>query len=375
MALAHVIFGLLALASPDQNTRIYEKGALYGVVVDARGKPVKDATVALQRRDGKILGWCITDEEGEYAIPVDPKVALNLYNHHKSLLEQCGSAVSDVAMMPVRAVASVVTRPGPAVRSAAASVATGSPAPLMGHMASGMGSPKKGSRASKDPAGAPTYTALGGTEPPPPPSTVPGQASILVSADGFKSAQYLPNTYWMADRVKSKTMPIGLQAWVETVRLSPANTREDGEVMLQAITISRSTVEPKIVPAGKSVTIRCTVYPSLVKDRPIRVFARENKKDTVVELMQEADGRTYSGILTIDPKAGEGESSISIGALRADPVEVSFDPRKPDPLPEFCRRVDEMSADKPYAYDPLTMASVNREDLRITILRAAPSRG
>lgn len=352
---------------------MYEKGALYGVVVDERGKPVKEATVALQRRDGRILGWCITDEEGEYAIPVDPKVALNLYDHHKGLLERCAGAVGDVAMMPVRAVASVVTRPGPAMRSAAASVASGSPAPLIGHMVAGLGSPAKGKRTSKDAGGVQAYTELEGTEPPPPPSTVPGQASILVSANGYKSAQYVPTTYWLAERVKSKTMPIGLQAWVETVRLSPTNSTDDGDVLIKALSISESTVEPKVVPAGKTVTLRCIVSPVPTKDRPIRVFARENKKDTVVELKPESDGRTYSGVLTIDPKAGEGETTITLGALRADPVEVTFDPKKADPLPEFCRRVDEMSADKPYAYDPLTMASVNREDLRITILKAAPS--
>lgn len=119
MRIARISLGILALTAltlptfaKDQTTQIYAKGAIYGIVLDSAGKPVKDATVALQRRDGKILGWCKTNDKGEYALPADPKVALNLYSRHKNLLEQCANAVGDVAMIPVRAVGSVVTQPG-----------------------------------------------------------------------------------------------------------------------------------------------------------------------------------------------------------------------------------------------------------------------
>jgi len=103
------------------------------------------------------------------------------------------------------------------------------------------------------------------------------------------------------------------------------------------------------------------------------VFAREAGKNTVVELSPGDDGKTYSGQMTIDPKAVVGDTTISIGALRVDPVEVKLNPKKADPLPEFCRRLDEMSAKKPYVYDPLTMGAANRADVKVTVLAPNPS--
>jgi len=375
VALGILVFGSVAAIAiaGDQTTRIYQKGALYGVVLDSAGKPVKGATVALQRMDGKILGWSTTNAEGLYALPVDPKIALNLYSHHKNLLAQCVDAVGDVAMLPVRAVGNVVTQPGQTVRSAAASVASGTAAPLVGQtMRASLPTPTP-SEMSKEAGGAATYTALGGTPPQAPPPTAPGKTTLLVSASGFKSARLQPTAYWMAGEVQSKTMPIGLQAWVETVKIVPAAAKEEGAVQPEALTIGGSSVEPKLAPVGSAITISCQLSAAPDPGRPIRVFAREAGRNTIVELKPAADHKSYTGVMTIDAKASPGETTISIGALRAAPVEVRLDPKKGDPIPEFCKRVDEMSAKKPYAYDPLIMGAVNREDIKITILKATPT--
>jgi hypothetical protein len=52
----------------------YRKGLLYGKVLDATGKPVSGATVALQQ-NGKVLAWTKTNEQGEYRLPADPRLA------------------------------------------------------------------------------------------------------------------------------------------------------------------------------------------------------------------------------------------------------------------------------------------------------------
>lgn len=377
VAIAALAALVSAGAAAEQKTRIYQKGVLYGTVLDTAGKPVAGATVALQRQDGKILGWCTTNAQGQYALPVDPKVALNLYSHHKSLLEQCANAVGEAAMIPVRAVGSVVTQPGPTVRSAASSVASGTPAPLVGEtIATGLPAQTAGQAAGQTAqaaGGAAAYTALGGTPPPPPPKTNPGKATILISAKGFKDAQLQPTAFWMAAPVESKTTPIGLQAWLETVKIAPTAAKDECAVQPQALSIASATVEPSNVPAGKIVTITAVLSAPPDASRPIRVFAREAGKNTVVELTPGADHKTYTGQMTIDPKAAVGETTISIGALRTDPVEVKLNPKKGDPLPEFCRRLDEMSAKKPYVYDPLTMGAANRQDVKLNVLSAAPS--
>ena len=74
--------------------------------------------------------------------------------------------------------------------------------------------------------------------------------------------------------------------------------------------------------------------------------------------------------MTLDPKTPVGDTTVSIAALRAEPVEVKLDPKKADPLQEFVRRLDDMRADKPYQYDPRIMASENRIDLKLTVLDA-----
>jgi hypothetical protein len=177
----------------------------------------------------------------------------------------------------------------------------------------------------------------------------------------------------MAAPVASKTAPVGLQAWLEAVKVMPTAAKEECVVQPDAFVLTGTSVEPKLVPAGKTIKISTVLNSVPEASRPVRVFAREAGKNTVIELAAGADHKTYSGVMTIDPKAAVGATTITIGVLRAAPVEVKLDPKKPDPLPEFCRRLSEMSAGKPYIYDPLIMAAANREDVKITILSPAPS--
>ena len=81
-----------------------------------------------------------------------------------------------------------------------------------------------------------------------------------------------------------------------------------------------------------------------------------------------ANSNLFEGALTLDPKTPAGETTITLAALRADPVEVRLDKHKPDPLIEFIRRLDDMQANKPYEYDPRIMASENCLDVKVTVL-------
>ncbi|HTQ08693.1 MAG TPA: hypothetical protein VMI31_01340, partial [Fimbriimonadaceae bacterium] len=45
------------------------------------------------------------------------------------------------------------------------------------------------------------------------------------------------------------------------------------------------------------------------------------------------------------------------------------DPNKPDPLLMFVKKTDDMKAGKPYEYDPLIMASRNRIESQVTVLK------
>lgn len=85
---------------------------------------------------GHILAWGKTNAQGEYALAVAPKTALQLHpSRRRGLLEQVCRAVGNVVTAPVKVVGEAVTKPGQTVSAAAVSVATGTPAPLAAQMA------------------------------------------------------------------------------------------------------------------------------------------------------------------------------------------------------------------------------------------------
>jgi len=122
-----------------------------------------------------------------------------------------------------------------------------------------------------------------------------------------------------------------------------------------------------MAPPGGTVTITVKLQAPSDPAPKVRVFAREDKKRTVVELKPQGDN-VFSGQLTLDPKVAKGDTIITVAALRADPVEVNLRESKADPLLDFAQRLDDLDADKSYDYDPRIMASENRLDLSFTVL-------
>lgn len=51
------------------------------------------------------------------------------------------------------------------------------------------------------------------------------------------------------------------------------------------------------------------------------------------------------------------ETTLTIAALRAEPVEVKQNKKKVDPLVRFVKRPDDSNSDKPYQYDTRIRAS------------------
>jgi hypothetical protein len=362
------------LALPS--TAEFRHGVLYGHVLDVDGKPLPGATVALQDPKGKVVAWTKTNAQGEYALAADPMSALNLRaSARRGLLEQCARAVGDVAMAPVKMAANVVVNPGQTVKSAAVSLASGTPAPLVGQVVAPVLTDKNAPKQTVQQAREAAARAAVGDGPAPKgkkPQADKGEALLLVSAPNYKEARVKAGAYWLEGPATDKAKPMGMQAWLETVKLAPTAGDKKSEIVQEAVTLSEPTLDQTLVPAGASVKIKVKLVSPPGPEHKVRVFAREAHKDTVVELTPQegADKNVYVGALTLDPKTPAGETTLSIGALRAEPVEVKFDPKKADPLQEFVRRLDDMRAEKPYQYDPRIMAGENRIDLKLTVLAA-----
>lgn len=352
----------------------FRKGVLYGRVLDVAGKPVPDATIALQDKNGKVLAWAKSNAQGEYAIAADPLTALHLRpSRRRGLLEQVVRAAGDVVMAPVKVVGSAVANPGKTAKAAAVSIATGTPAPLaVEAVAPVLGNKNAVEETAKQARETAAKTAVGdGPARAQTKSAVQkGEAQILVSAPSFKDARGEAKAYWLERACTDKTNSLGTQAWLETIKMAPATGGKPSEIAQEALTLADPVVEPTLVPCGETVKITAKLLSPLGLDNKVRVFAREARKHTVVELLpqQGTDQATYSATMIIDPNTPAGETTLTLSALRADPIEVKLDKRKADPLINFVRRLDDMEPSKVYEYDPRIMASENRLDVKLTVL-------
>ena len=100
-SLSYCGFSACRGAPPATPNSDYRNGVLYGRVVDVvTGKPIPDATVALQDKNGKVVAWSKTNEKGEYAIAADPMNALALRaSRRRGLLEQVCRAVGNASWL------------------------------------------------------------------------------------------------------------------------------------------------------------------------------------------------------------------------------------------------------------------------------------
>ncbi|MGC4045647.1 MAG: carboxypeptidase regulatory-like domain-containing protein [Armatimonas sp.] len=373
---------LVALSAPL--AAIAAPGELIGRVVDsATGQPVANATIVLQDKSGKVVVWAKTDAKGEYALTTDTLDALRLRpSRRKGLLEKLVRGTGQVVTAPVKLAAGVVKQIDPVktARAAVATSITGNPAPLASQALTDAQKAlrDKTNATTRDRAATAAKAVMGERAATPKEkraSLVPGEVFLSVAAPGFKELKEKTGAFWLESvspaTPDGKTPPAGVRAWLETIKLAATATpaEKKSEVENAAILLSAPTIDQPLVAAGLPVHI--TVKLGVPGSIPLktRVFAREDKRRTVVELKpQEGAPGVYSGDLILDPKLEAGDSLITLVALRAEPIEVRLDNKKTDPLLEFAKNLDDLDPDKPYEFDLRIMASENRLELPITVL-------
>lgn len=387
------ILGLVTMGSPTvpvlagsvddaQQTAApnWSKGALFGRVIDtATGKPLADATVALQDKGGKVLAWAKTDAQGQYALAADSLTALQLRpSRRRGFLEKVASGVGKVVTTPVKIVADTVKEVDPVNtgKAAVVSTVTANPAPLTAEAASTIGKGLGDQAAAKAKEKA-AKTVLGERQATPKEkraTLVPGEVFLSVTAPGFKELKEKVGAYWLEPPCEAstdgKTPKTGVRAWLETVKLAPAAAADKkSEVENCAVLLSEARAEPGLAAAGTPVKVFVKLATPGNQPLNVRVFAREDKKRTVVELKpQQGAPGVFVGDIPLDADLKPGDTVISLVALKADPIEVKINKDKADALLDFAKGLDDMDADKAYEYDPRIMASENRVDLMLTVL-------
>jgi hypothetical protein len=378
-AAAVVLFPPPARGGAD-NAADFRKGAFYGRVVDsATGRPIADATVALQDPKGKLIAWTRTGPDGRYALAADTLRVLRLQpSRRRGLLARIVRGVGAVAVAPVKLAAGAVKGAAHAVthldpvrtaRAAAASAATGNPGPVVGQLASGVADSIADQAGKK--AGQGAVRAVmgerqrGGKTRAAAPS--PGEVALAVSALGYKEARGVAGAYWLEPPLTAPET--GVRAWLETVKLAPGAAGDaQSEIENMALLLAEPRLEPALAFPGAVVRISVALHAPADHPLAVRVFAREARKRRVVELYRQNDGR-FAGELALDPRTPLGDTTISLAALRSEPVEVRL--KDGDGLLTFAERLDDLEPDKPYEFDPRILASENRLDLTLTLLDPA----
>jgi len=368
-------------AAADQTPAApFARGALYGKVVDsASGHPLANATVAVRDGHGKVVAWAQTDAEGRYSIAADSLKLLQLRpSRRRGLLAGLVHGVGQVVTAPVKlageavgGAASVVKQIDPigTAKSAAVSAIVANPTPvasqLAGNTLSALTSTAR-KRARENAVRAmfgPRQAARKKARE----ELAPGELWIAVSAPDHQEIRGKAGAYWLEPPAVVENQQVGTRAWLETVKLAPVKSGQKSEVENMAVLLTDAQVDPPLAPAGTPVRLSVKLQSPAEPPLKVRVFAREDKKHKVVELQMQENG-VYSGELPLDPKTPAGETTVTIAALRAEPLEVNLSKSKADPLLSFAERLDDLDADKPYDFDPRIMASENRLDLKLTIL-------
>lgn len=358
----------------------FRQGALYGRVIDtATGKPVAGATVALQDKKGKVLAWTQTDAQGQYAIAADSVQILRLQpSRRRGLLTRIARGIGGVVMLPVKATSVAVkgatevvknVNPVQTAKATVITAATGNPVPAVSQIA-GSTLDTASSRAERTARERAARSLLGERLEKPKEQRqdpVPGETLITVSAPGYKPANGKAGAYWLEPPATIENRLVGTRAWLESVKLAPVAGDKKSEIENVAILLAEPRMDPSLVPAGGTVSLAAKLQTPGNQPLNARIFAREDKKRTVVELKAQGNN-VYAGELALDPKTPVGETIVTIVALRAEPVEVKLEEKKADPLLEFARQLDDLDPDKKYEFDPRIMASENRLDLTLTVL-------
>lgn len=395
-----LVFGLVgmpfvpnsAVAAADDKPQVpaepdWRKGALFGRVIDTvTGQPLAGATVALQDKNGKVLAWAKTDAQGQYALAADSLTALQLRpSRRRGFLENVARGVGDVVSAPVKVATNVVKQVDPinTAKAAIISTVTANPAPVAAQVADTASKAVKeqakatGAQAATQARESTARAVLGERQATPKEKReglVPGEVFLSVIAPGYKELKAKAGAYWLEPSNPAspdgKTPESGVRAWLETVKLAPiAAADKNCEVENNAILLSDARAEPALAVAGTTVKLLVKLAVPGNQALKIRVFAREDKKRTIVELNpQEGAPGVFIGDLPLDAKLDVGDTVVTLIALRAEPIEVKLKKDKADPLLEFAKGLDDMDAGKTYEFDPRIMASENRLDLTITVL-------
>jgi hypothetical protein len=326
-----------------------------GKVVDAQGRPVVHALVAVYDDKNKVVDYARTDEKGEYALAV-PKTVLHIQKQSKGFFTEVFGTLTRF----VGGAADFVNRPlRVGVQALTATQAASTINPI--------------TRAGVAAGGAAADQILFRMRPPQQRPSIeeerrqPGALVIKAVSEDSHDVVSVAKVYWVQQEVfragGKETRTVA--AWLDPIQLAPADSKNTSHIGSDYLYFTGARLQPSIAEPGQTVRISAVLPAPPTPPVYVNVIARNSRTGQVWELKPVGNDR-YEGAFEVDKRFPTDDQVISILAYAAQP-------NTPGRRPEVERALEGAGLwdiRKPFRYNPLVVVSRNRADLTLTVVKS-----
>jgi len=325
-----------------------------GRVLDAGGRAVPNAFVAVYDDSNRVVDYTRTDRNGDYALAV-PKPVLHLEHKHGK------GFVADVFTGVLRFTGDAIGFINNPVRSGIHAVASAESATIAdpltkGGISAGTAIADQALIMLTPRSHRPVPTAL---------RKQPGALLMKVVAPHSNDLVEIGHIYWIQEehlRLGGKQEHT-LAAWVDPVQMTSVDSEKPSKFQTEYLRFTHTRLEPSIAEPGQVVHITAALLTPPSPEVYAVVVARNNHTGQRWELEPTGGGR-YEGDFVVDKRFAHDDQTISILAYAAKEQR----PGRRDNAEKAIEGAGLWDPKKPYVFDPLLVVSRNRADLTLTVV-------
>lgn len=325
-----------------------------GKVLDASGRPLSNAFVAVYDDSNKIVDYTRTDRSGEYALAV-PKQVLHLEHKHGK------GFVADVFTGMIRLTGDAIGFINNPVRSGIHAIASAESATFADPLT-------KGGISAGTAVADQALTMLTPRNHRPVPTALrkqPGALLMKIVAPNSNDLVEIGHIYWMQEerlRLGGKQEHT-LAVWLDPIQLTSVDSEKPSKFQTDYLHFTRARLEPSLAEPGQIVHITAQLLSPPTPAIYAIVVARNNHTGQSWELEPTGNGR-YEGDFAVDKRFAHDDQTISILAYAAKEQK----PGRRANAEHAIASAGLWDPKKPYVYDPLLVVSRNRADLTLTVV-------
>ncbi len=323
-----------------------------GRIVDADGRPLRGAIIAVYDDKNKVVDYAKTDDNGEYALAV-PSSVLHLGKKSKGFFTQVIGGVTrfvggtaEFVSSPLRAGVRGITSAQAALNFDPISRGGITVGGALVDKVLGMATPRRRSNIQED-------------------RKQPGVLLIKAVSPGTKDLLGLARVYWVQQekyRAGGKETK-NLAAWLDPVQLEHTDSDKPSTVGSDLLTFTKARLEPSLVEHGQTVRIVAKIASPIEPPVNAIVVARNNRTGEKWELEPQGNG-VYAGAFEVSKRFPLHDQTISLIAYAAK----ENTPGRRKDVERAIEGAGLWNSDKPFVYNPLLVVSRSRADLTLTVI-------